>query len=157
MVAVILSAALHAIWNFLLRRAGGNNTVVALSKVAEGVLLFPLAAAIFLSSGALPLRQFIPAIVVAAILALANYAALTAAYHRAVLSMVYPVSRGGVFLFLPMLGFFAFGERLGASGWLALALIVGGIVFLPLEAFNRSSLGEMGRHLRERFIGYALM
>ena len=56
-----------------------------------------------------------------------------------------------------LLGFLVFGERLDATGWLALALIVGGIVFLPLTAFNRSSLGEMGRHLRERFIGYALM
>jgi drug/metabolite transporter (DMT)-like permease len=157
MGAVILSAALHAIWNFLLRRAGGSNTVVAFSKVAEGVLLFPLAAAVFLSSGTLPLRQFVPAIVVAAILALANYAALTAAYRRADLSLVYPVARGGVFLFLPLLGFLVFGERLDAAGWLALALIVGGIAFLPLEAFTRSSLGDIGRHLRERFIVYALM
>jgi drug/metabolite transporter (DMT)-like permease len=157
MTAVILSAALHAIWNFLLRRAGGSNTVVALSKVAEAVLLLPLATAVFLSSGKLPLAQFIPAIVVAAFLALANYAALTAAYRRADLSLVYPVARGGVFLFLPLLGFIAFGERLEASGWLALALIVGGIVFLPLRAFDRASLGEMGRHLRERFIGFALM
>ncbi|HZI27939.1 MAG TPA: EamA family transporter [Gemmatimonadaceae bacterium] len=157
MGAVILSAALHAIWNFLLRRAGGNSTVVALSKVAEGLLLLPLAAAVFLSSGTLPLREFVPAIVVAAILALANYAALTAAYRRADLSLVYPVARGGVFLFLPLLGFLVFDERLDATGWLALALIVGGIVFLPLRAFTRSSLGEMGRHLRERFIGYALL
>jgi len=157
MTAVILSAALHAIWNFLLRRAGGSNTVVALSKVAEAVLLLPLATAVFLSSGKLPLAQFIPAIVVAAFLALANYAALTAAYRRADLSLVYPVARGGVFLFLPLLGFIAFGERLEESGWLALALIVGGIVFLPLRAFDRASLGEMGRHLRERFIGFALM
>jgi drug/metabolite transporter (DMT)-like permease len=157
MTAVILSAALHAIWNFLLRRAGGSNTVVALSKVAEAVLLLPLATAVFLSSGKLPLAQFIPAIVVAAFLALANYVALTAAYRRADLSLVYPVARGGVFLFLPLLGFIAFGERLEESGWLALALIVGGIVFLPLRAFDRASLGEMRRHLRERFIGFALM
>jgi drug/metabolite transporter (DMT)-like permease len=157
MTAVILSAALHAIWNFLLRRAGGSNTVVALSKVAEALLLFPLAAAVFLSSGTLPPAQFIPAIGVAAILALANYAALTAAYRRADLSLVYPVARGGVFLFLPLLGFIAFGERLEATGWLALALIVGGIALLPLRSFDRSSLGAMGRHLRERFIGFALM
>jgi drug/metabolite transporter (DMT)-like permease len=157
MTAVILSAALHAIWNFLLRRAGGSNTVVALSKVAEAVLLFPLAAAVFLSSGTLPPSQFIPAIVVAAVLALANYAALAAAYRRADLSLVYPVARGGVFLFLPLLGLIVFGERLEPSGWLALALIVGGITFLPLRAFDRASLGEMRRCVRERFIGFALM
>ena len=157
MILVVLSAALHAIWNYLLRRADGSNTVVALSKVAEAVLLFPLALAVFLSSGSVPWSLFAPAVVVAAILALANYAALTAAYRRADLSLVYPIARGGVFLFLPLLGFIVFDERLDAPGWLALALIVGGIMLLPLPAFNRSSLGAMGRHLRERFMVYALM
>jgi drug/metabolite transporter (DMT)-like permease len=157
MLPVILSAVLHAIWNYLLRRAGGNNTVVALSKVTEGVLLFPLALVVWLSSGSVPWERFLPAVVVAAILALANYAALTAAYRRADLSLVYPVARGGVFLFLPLLGFIVFHERLDARGWLSLALIVGGIMFLPLSAFDRSSLGAVGRHLRERFMAYALM
>ena len=157
MTAVILSAALHAIWNFLLRRAGGNNTVVALSKVAEGVLLFPLALLVFRSSGSILWKQFVPAVVVAAILALANYAALTAAYRRADLSLVYPVARGGVFFFLPLLGFIVFDERLAGRGWLALALIVGGIMLLPLPAFDRSALGATGRHLRERFMVYALL
>jgi drug/metabolite transporter (DMT)-like permease len=155
--AVILSAALHAVWNYLLRRAGGNNTVVALSKVAEAVLLFPLALSVLLSSGSVPSELFLPAVVIAAVLALANYAALTAAYRRADLSLVYPVARGGVFLFLPLLGFIVFDERLDARGWLALALIVGGIMFLPLQSFDRSSLGAMRRHLRERFIWYALL
>ena len=157
MAAVIVSAALHAIWNYLLRRAGGSNTVVALSKVAEALLLLPLALLAFRSSGTLPWAQFAPAIIVAAVLALANYAALTAAYRRAYLSMVYPVARGGVFLFLPLLGFIVFDERLDARGWSALALIVGGILLLPLPAFDRSSLGAMGRHLRERFMVFALM
>jgi drug/metabolite transporter (DMT)-like permease len=157
MTLVIVSAALHAIWNFLLRRAGGNNTVVALSKVAEGILLFPLAAVVFRSSGTISWPQFVPAVIVAAMLALANYAALTAAYRRADLSLVYPVARGGVFLFLPLLGFLVFGERLDARGWLSLALIVGGIMILPLGAFDRASLGGLGRHLRERFMGYALV
>ena len=157
MTAVILSAALHATWNYLLRRAGGNNTVIALSKVAEAVLLFPLALAVYLSSGSIRWAPFVPAVVVAAILALANYAALTAAYRRADLSLVYPVARGGIFLFLPLLGFIVFNERLDARGWLSLALIVGGIMFLPLTAFDRSSLGAVGRDLRERFIVYALI
>lgn len=157
MALVIVSAALHAIWNFLLRRAGGNDTVVALSKVAEAVLLVPLAVVVFRSSGAIPMAQYLPAIVVAAMLALANYAALTAAYRRADLSLVYPVARGGVFLFLPLLGFLAFGERLDARGWLSVASIVCGILVLPLARFDQSALREMGSHLRERFIGYALL
>lgn len=157
MIAVILSAALHAIWNFLLRRAGGDNTVVALSKVAEAFLLLPLAVFVWRSSGTVPADGFALAVTVAAILALANYAGLTAAYRRADLSLVYPVARGGVFLFLPLLGFLVFDERLAPRGWLALAMIVAGIMLLPLARFDRVALGELGRHLRARFIAFALM
>src|SRR5687768_2511617 len=146
MLAVILSAALHATWNYLLRRAGGSRTVAALSIVVESLLLLPFALVVLFSSGGIGSWRFLAAIAVAAALALANYAALMAAYRRADLSLAYPVARGGVFLFLPLLGFLVFDERLDARGWLALALIVGGIVFLPLRAFTRSSLGEMGRH-----------
>ena len=157
MLAVILSALLHAIWNFLLRRAGGSNTVAALSIVAEALLLLPLAVAVLISSGGVPAGPFLLAIGVAAALALANYAALMAAYRRADLSLAYPVARGGVFLFLPLLGFIVFDERLDARGWLSLAMIVTGIALLPLTRFDRQALGELGRHLRNRAMGFALL
>lgn len=158
MAAVVLSAALHAIWNYLLRRAGGSRTVAALSIVVEAVFLLPLALVVLISSGGgLPLFQFLGAVVVAAALALANYAALMAAYRRADLSLAYPVARGGVFLFLPLLGFVVFGERIDGRGWFALALIVGGIMLLPLSRFDRQALGAIGRHARERALGFALL
>ena len=73
---------LHAIWNLLLRRAGGSNTVAALSIVAEAVLLLPLAAAVLISSGGVPVGRFVPAIVVAAAPALAARDADVPALHR---------------------------------------------------------------------------
>ena len=157
MAAVILSAALHAIWNFLLRRAGGSRTVAALSIVVEALLLLPLATVAFISSGGVPFLKFLPAIIVAAVLALGNYAALMAAYRRADLSLAYPVARGGVFLFLPLLGFLVFGERLDGRGWLALGMIVTGIMLLPLVRFDRRALGDLVRHLRGSAMGFALL
>ncbi len=158
MAGVILSAALHAIWNFLLRRAGGSNTVVALSKLAEAVVLLPLTIVVFATTnGGITWTEFLPVIGVAAVLALVNYAALTAAYRRAELSLVYPVARGGVFLFLPVLGSLVFQEHLSTRGWLALALIVVGILVLPLQRIDGKSLGELGRHMREPFIAFALL
>jgi drug/metabolite transporter (DMT)-like permease len=156
-VAVILSAALHATWNFLLRRAGGSSTVAAMGIIAEALFLLPPAALILYSSGGIPVAQFLFAIVVAAALALANYAALIAAYHRADLSLVYPVARGGVFLFLPLLGFMVFGERLDAVGWMAVAMIVVGIAMLPLARFDGPSLRDLGRHLRDKAMIFALI
>jgi multidrug transporter EmrE-like cation transporter len=118
MTAVILSAALHAIWNFLLRRAGGSRTVAALSIVVEALVLVPLAAVILVSSGGLPIVKFLPAIIVAAALALANYAALMAAYRRADLSLAYPVARGGVFLSCrSWASLFSVNGWMGATGW----------------------------------------
>jgi drug/metabolite transporter (DMT)-like permease len=157
MAAVILSAVLHAVWNFLLRRAGGSHTVAALSIVAEAVLLLPLATVVLISSGGIAVGPFLLAIVAAAALALANYAALMAAYRRADLSLAYPVARGGVFLFLPLLGFIVFDERLDGRGWLALAMIVTGIMLLPLTGFDRAALGDLGRHRRNRAMGFALL
>jgi len=156
-IAVILSAVLHGTWNYLLRRAGGSRVVAALSIVAEAVVLLPLAIVVLFSSGSIPPLPFLGATVVAAALALANYAALMAAYRRADLSLAYPIARGGVFLFLPLLGFLVFGERLDWRGWLSLALIVGGIMMLPLDRFDRHSLGALGRHLRDRALGFALL
>lgn len=157
MAAVILSAVLHALWNYLLRRAGGSTTVAALGIVAEALMLAPVALIVFYSSGGLRWGSFLPAVAVGAALALANYEALMAAYRRGDMSLVYPVARGGVFLFLPLLGFVVFGERLDGRGWLAVLLIVAGIMLLPLARFDRHSLGRMGRHLRERAIVYALL
>lgn len=157
MIAVIVSAVLHACWNFLLRRAGGSGTVAAMGIVAEAVFLLPPAVVILYSSGGVPVAQFLFAISIAAVLALANYAALIAAYHRADLSLVYPVARGGVFLFLPLLGFIVFGERLDAVGWTAVAMIVIGIAMLPLARFDGPSLRDLGRHLRDKAMLFALL
>jgi hypothetical protein len=38
---VVLSAATHAYWNFLLKRSGGSQLFVGLSKVAEVVMFAP--------------------------------------------------------------------------------------------------------------------
>ena len=157
MLAVVLSAILHASWNFILRRTGGSNTVAAMGIIAEAVLLLPPAIVLLYSSGGVPVAQFLLYTFIAAVLALANYAALIAAYRRADLSLVYPVARGGVFLFLPLLGFIVFREVLDGRGWLSILLIVTGIVMLPLARFDRTSVAGLGRQLRGRAILFALL
>ena len=39
---VVISTFTHAYWNFLLKRAGGSSTFIALSKIAEVVCFAPL-------------------------------------------------------------------------------------------------------------------
>jgi drug/metabolite transporter (DMT)-like permease len=157
MTAVVLSAVLHAVWNWLLRRAGGDATVAAMGIVFEGILLVPVAVIAWYASGGVDLVRFLPAVFVAALLALANYEALMAAYRRADMSLVYPVARGGVFLFLPAAGAVVFGERLNGRGWLSLGLIMGGITLLPLPRLDWKSVRELGRHLRDGATVFALL
>lgn len=144
---VVLSAAAHAVWNYLLKRQGGGQVFVGLSKVAEAAILAPvLGLWVWWGPGDLFGRWWFP--VVGAALVLINYAALAAAYRRADLSLVYPMSRGGTLLCLPPLAFLAFGERPDAAGWLAIGAVVVGIVCLQLPSLGPSSWLLLGRSLR---------
>ncbi|HSM60011.1 MAG TPA: DMT family transporter [Longimicrobiales bacterium] len=138
---VLASAALHAYWNFLLKRAGGGQLVVGLSKVAEAVLLAPVVAGALVlgpdSAGRLLLLASVGAGLVGA-----NYALLAAAYRRSDLSFVYPVSRGTILVVLPVAGWLVFAERLSAIGGTGLALIVGGIA-LQLARAGRDGSGTV--------------
>jgi uncharacterized membrane protein len=153
---VLLSAILHAGWNFLLKGAGGSQVVVALAKVAEVALFAP---AFFLWS--LPTLPG-PGVValfagVAATGVLMNYAALATAYRHGDLSFVYPISRGAALLFLPVAGGLAFGERVSALEAFGLTLIVGGITVLQLKSFSAASLGELRQSLGSPATRYALL
>jgi drug/metabolite transporter (DMT)-like permease len=68
--------------------------------------------------------------VVGAALVLLNYVLLAAAYTRGDLSVIYPVVRGGMLVFLPPLAYITLGERLSVLGWIAIAAIVLGICVL---------------------------
>jgi len=125
---VLGSAVLHGYWNFLLKRAGGGQLLVGLSKVAEAVLLAPVVAIVVTRNPDQVVLLSGLAMVGAALVG-ANYALLAAAYHRADLSFVYPVSRGTILLLLPVAGFLTFGERLTRLGGAGLGLIVAGIAF----------------------------
>lgn len=153
---VVLSAITHASWNFLLKRSGGAQEFIGLSKVVEAVLLVP----VLVRSVAIdPYRiigvWWLPA--VGAAFVLLNYLLLTAAYRRGDLSLVYPISRGAVLLFLPPIAFITIGERLDALGWTAIALIVVGIAFLQLESLAPAALRAWGRSLCAPATTFALL
>lgn len=96
---VLASTITHAWWNFLLKRAGGSQMFVGLSKACEVVLLAPFLVWVTLDHPA-PVNGVWTLVVVGAALVLLNYAALAKAYSTGNLSVVYPVSRGGVLLVL---------------------------------------------------------
>jgi drug/metabolite transporter (DMT)-like permease len=130
---VVLSAAAHAYWNFLLKKSGGTQVFTGLSKIAEAAAFVVLLAAGLIDRSHLADAWVLP--VVGALLVIINYVLLTLAYRHGDLSFVYPISRGAVLVFLPPLAYFFTGERLDVLGWAALAIIVFGIVCVQVQRF----------------------
>ena len=153
---VVLSAATHAYWNFLLKRSGGSQLFVGLSKVGEVVMFAP----VFLVLVAPNVARYDGLLVLATVGAafvLANYVFLAVAYSHGDLSFVYPLARGGILLFLPVLAFVTVGERVSLLGALALAVIVCGIVALQLPALEWRALASLGGRLRSPATMFALL
>jgi drug/metabolite transporter (DMT)-like permease len=139
---VLVAAVLHAYWNYLLKRAGGGQVFLGLSKVAEVALFAPVFIIIGLREATSHGIQLWPLAAVGAALTLANYAFLAKAYERADLSFVYPISRGAILVFLPILGYVVFRERLGPIGITAITAIVVGILVMQREPGPRITIGR---------------
>jgi drug/metabolite transporter (DMT)-like permease len=153
---VLLSAAGHAWWNFLLKRAGGSSTFVGLSKAVEVLLMLPVVVLLY--------RAELPRILEAwwlpaggAALVLANYACLARAYRLSDLSIIYPISRGAALAFLPPLAFVVTGERVDGVGALALFLVGAGIVVIQLPAFTWMAAAGWVQALRGGGTAFALL
>ena len=147
-VLVLISAAAHAYWNYLLKRAGGTRAFIALSKAAEAVVFLPVALVLAWRAPAGALAGVWPFILIGTAFVLAGYVTLGAAYRVGDLSFIYPIARGGALLFLPPLGWQAFGERVGPLGWIAIVAILAGVVVMQLPALRREAWGELASHLR---------
>lgn len=137
-ILVLVSAFTHAYWNFVLKRSGGTQTFIGLSKIAE-VLMFGIPFFIVVIREEVPIQNYWLLYVVGAILVLVNYVFLGMAYraHGGDLSVVYPVSRAGALLFLPVLAYFFIGEKIDCMGFTAISMIMIGLFILQLPAFNR--------------------
>ena len=153
---VVLSAATHAYWNFLLKRSGGTQLFVGLSKVGEVVMFAPLFL-VFVAPKIATLDGLLSLSVVGAAFVLVNYVCLAWAYSHGDLSFVYPLARGSILLFLPFLAFLTVGERVSVVGALALAVIVAGIVTLQLPALEWRALASLGPRLRSPATTFALL
>ena len=153
---VVLSAATHAYWNFLLKRSGGTQLFVGLSKVGEVVMFAPLFL-VLVAPKIAQLDGLLSLAVVGAAFVLVNYVCLALAYRHGDLSFVYPLARGSILLFLPFLAFLTVGERVSTVGAFALALIVCGIVALQLPALEWRALASLGSRLRSPATTFALL
>ena len=120
----LAAAALHAVWNVLLARAGDVRAATTVA-LAVGVVLFaPVAAATWEVEAAA-----VPWIAASATLEILYFALLTSAYRRSDLSLVYPIARG-VAPVLVLVGATVVGSTLGWLQAVGVLLVGGGVLLV---------------------------
>jgi drug/metabolite transporter (DMT)-like permease len=126
LLAVLAAAAMHAIWNALVKH-GGDPTlrlgVVALTGTAIGLPLLAFVAP--------PEAAAWPWLAASVLIHFAYYVALALSYRLGDLSFAYPLARGTAPPLVALGGAIA-GDRLATGEILALAMICAGILSLVL-------------------------
>jgi phosphonate utilization associated putative membrane protein len=126
--ALVLGAALlHASWNAIIKSSRDVMLDTALVAAGAGVLALPLIA--FVAS---PASASWPCLGASAVIHVAYFSTLVAAYRRGDLSHAYPLMRGTAPLLVALFGVALLDEHPGATMWLGIVLISAGILSLGL-------------------------
>ena len=128
---VLLAAALHAIWNAVIK--GTGDKTIAIGLVALGHMVLGLIGAAFFP---FPDIKVIPFILVSTIIHWGYYYSLTTAYKFGDLSLIYPIARGISPIIVTVFAFFWINERLSWGEMGGVLLISSGILFLGLRSLS---------------------
>ncbi len=128
MLPVLFGAALHAVWNALVK-AGADKLLDTALMVAFSALLSALA----LPFLAQPAAASWPMLGASAVIHLAYFSLVAAAYRAGDMSLAYPIMRGTPPLLVAVLAALFLGEALRPFGWLGVALVSGGIIAMALR------------------------
>ena len=128
---VLLAAALHAIWNAVIK--GTGDKTIAIGLVALGHMLLGLIGAAILP---LPDIKVIPFIIASTLIHWGYYYGLTTAYKFGDLSLIYPIARGISPVIVTFFAFFWIDERLSWVEMSGVLLISSGILFLGLRSLS---------------------
>jgi len=127
--SIVLSALLHAYWNFLLKSSKQPNLFIAISKILEAAV-FLLPFLYFQQGHDIHLNQLY-IVVIAAALVFLSYSFLALTYQHLDMSIAYPISRSSS-LFLVPLAWYFLNEQLGILEIFAIVLMTLGIVLLSI-------------------------
>ena len=127
------TAFVHAFWNLLVKQSENKAAFLYFSVIVSTLIFAPVAAL-----GASPafVPGLVPVLVVTGIAETIYMIALTRAYERGDLSMVYPLARGSPPLFVTLWSVLVQGERLPLGGYLGVALIVAAIYLTTLPSLR---------------------
>jgi drug/metabolite transporter (DMT)-like permease len=125
---VLGSALLHAGWNAIIKSSRDVTLDTALVAAGAGLLSLPLIALAPLPAGA-----SWPHLGASAVIHVAYFSTLAAAYRVGDLAHAYPLMRGTAPLLVALFGIAILDERPGAAMWLGIILISAGVLSLGLR------------------------
>jgi drug/metabolite transporter (DMT)-like permease len=130
------SAGLHAGWNFLVK-TGEERGLAAWGQFLFGaVLAWPLLIVV-----GLPGWEAAPFLVGSSLVHVVYIVALVRSYGHGDFSVVYPIARGSGALLAAIGGVAFLGDHLGAWSWVAIAIVIAGLLLLVPRPIHGPTLG----------------
>jgi len=130
LAAVLGAAALHALWNSLVKSAPDKFLSSAVVAIWCGAAAF--AAALLLPR---PANAAMPFIGASAVIHIVYFLLVGLLYRTADLSVAYPIMRGVAPLIAALIAFAALGERVGPVATLGVATLVAGVLTMGASGF----------------------
>ncbi len=147
-VFVLLSAVLHATWNFVARRNSGNLTVFWWSLWISCLLLLPFVAGVAWEMGAEGFLAMLEAgwfyVLATGIIHTFYFLFLARAYEHGEISLVYPIARGSGIGLTGFLGWLLLGEELTLMGVTGIGLICLGILSMGVSVLMHTRAANRG-------------
>lgn len=127
---VLLSALLHAIWNFIAKKVSGGVIFIWMFSLVEFIVLLPFALILLAQSEVIFNTTVLIAVVGSACLHTAYFILLAKGYQVGDLSIVYPLARAVGPFIATFAAIALFGERPTLVAFIGGMLICGGVFYL---------------------------
>jgi drug/metabolite transporter (DMT)-like permease len=135
MAAVLFAAALHALWNSIVK--SDDDKFAAAAIVCLWCGLIALGTALLL---AIPAPQSWPFVGASAVTHVVYFLLVGRLYRNADLSAAYPIMRGAAPLMTAIGAWLYLGEGLGLAGSVGVALLIGGVFWMAVEGVRRGGV-----------------
>lgn len=134
MLAVLLGALLHAVWNAMIRGSDNRTLDTVLVVAGAGVLMIAM-----LPFTPLPAPASWPYVIASGAIHVAYFLLVAMSYRHGELSFVYPIMRGSAPAASAIAAALLLAEVPAAGGWLGVALICGGVMLLAGDSWRTGS------------------
>lgn len=128
LLLVILSAVVHALWNFLTKRVSGNLGIVYLGIICACLILLPFV--LLLPTSHIPLPPAFRYIIATGVIHAFYFVSLSQAYKHGNISTVYPVARGFGVVGTALLAVLLLREQISIVGVIGITSVCSGIFMI---------------------------